>query len=252
MIRQVATIHAVRALTTYQLHSPLPPDWFSVRFFPKSSKPNKPSSRTRTNNNSPPGREEAEEESNNLLHLRDGDVLAYTLSNRTHLRTAHVHMLSLNASWTVGTLLWNVRLPPRGQRTGELTVVLPRRVNADDPAEAEDMIVVIFCVGSQGGCCGERLVTPAEWVRGVYVPPVLLGMEGWELGRGGGEGGGVTGVESGRGNGDGSRSGRVSAPAGAAAWLGFVPPPNWIVKSFGVCVGPRVREGDMEVGGDDG
>ncbi|KAH6617537.1 hypothetical protein F5144DRAFT_624215 [Chaetomium tenue] len=112
-----------------------PSHWFTARFSPK---PNR--ARARDNNNT--------------LHLHDGDVLTYTLSNRTALHTASVHMLSLNASWTVGTLLWNARLPPRQQRTGELTMVLPRRVNEDDPAEAEDAIVVIFCVGVGVGVGG--------------------------------------------------------------------------------------------------
>ncbi|KAK3291539.1 uncharacterized protein B0H64DRAFT_366873 [Chaetomium fimeti] len=193
VLRSVSTIQAVRALTTYQHHSPLPPDWFSVRFTNK-----------RTRARADP------------LHLHDGDVLAYTLSNRTDTHTAYVHMLSLNASWTVGTLLWNVRIPPRQQRTGELTMALPRRVNDDDPPEAEDTIVVIFCVGEQ---CAERLVTPAEWLRSVYVPPVLL----------------KPGV------------GSVRVPV----WPGFVPPPNWVVMGFGVRTMPRVRD-EEGVEGDEG
>jgi hypothetical protein len=108
-------------------------------------------------------------------------------------------MLSLNASWTVSTLLWNVRIPPRQQRTGELTMVLPRRVNEDDPVEAVDTILVIFCVGEQ---CAERMVTPAEWLSSVYVPPVLVG----------------------------PGEGTVEVPVGRC----FVPPPNWVVKCFTV------------------
>jgi hypothetical protein len=111
-------------------------------------------------------------------------------------------MLSLNASWTVGTLLWNVRIPPQEERGGDLTMVVPRRANDDDPMEVEDTIVVVFCVGEQ---CGERLVTPSEWLKSIYLPPVLLepGLE----------------EEEGR-----------EVPI----WPFFVPPPNWLVKEFTV------------------
>jgi hypothetical protein len=133
-------------------------------------------------------------------------------------------MLSLNASRTVGTLLWNVRIPPRQQRTGDLTMALPRRVyvNADDDdglvEEAEDTILVIFCVGEQ---CAERMVTAAEWLRGVYIPPVL-----WEP--------------------DGS--GRGAKEREVPVWPFFVPPPNWVVKHFTVRTMRRPLSGGSGLG----
>jgi hypothetical protein len=125
-------------------------------------------------------------------------------------------MLSLNASWTVSTLLWNIRIPPRQQRTGELSMVLPRRVNQDDPLEGEDTIVVIFCVGEQ---CAERMVVAQEWLRSVYIPPGVVG----------------PGEE------------RVEG----TVCMGFVPPPNWVVKSLRVRTVLR-PEGGMNVLAEEG
>ncbi|KAJ4294672.1 hypothetical protein N0V88_004902 [Collariella sp. IMI 366227] len=178
-LRSLATFQAVRCLTAYQAYSPMPVDWFSVKLSNKAN----PSF----------------DASSNKLELVHGDSIRYTISNHTDVLPTFVHMLSLNSSWTVSPLLWNVRIPPRQKRTGDLTMVLPRKVNDDDPAEAEDMIVVIFCVGEQ---CVERLLTPSEWLKSIYVPPVLLeaGMEGSEV----------------------------------PVWPCFVPPPNWVVRHFTV------------------
>jgi hypothetical protein len=143
------------------------------------------------------------------LQVYHGDILSYTITNRTDTFPTYVHMLSLNASWNVSTLLWNVRIPPRGQRTGDLSMTLPRRINDsdDDPLleeVVEDRIVVIFCVGEQ---CAERMVTAAEWLGSVYVPPVFVEHPG-------------SGEE------------RVRVKVRGV----FVPPPNWVVKVFKVQV----------------
>lgn len=189
ILRGLATFHVVRSLATYQLHSPLPPDWFSVRF---SSKPD------RAHEASPRG----------ALQLYQDDVLSYAVSNRTDNHPVYVHMLGLNASWTVSTLLWNTRIPPRQQRTGDLTMTLPPPANdGDDHSEAEDTILVIFCVGEQ---CAENLVSASEWLRSVYLPPVLLGpeMEGRDV----------------------------------PVWPFYLPPPNWLVKSVTVRTVRRTQE----------
>ena len=193
VLRLLATFQSIRSLADYQQHSPIPDEWFSVRL----SNKNKP----------------FENASSGRLELFHGDSLRYTVSNRTGNHTAHVHMLSLNASWTVGTLLWHVHLPPRQHRTGEFTLVVPRKVNNDDPTEAEDIIVVIFCVGEQSS---ERLLSSSEWLRSVYIPPVLL----------------VPGVEA----------------NGLPVWPFFVPPPNWCVKRFTIRTVQRPQSPDS--GGD--
>lgn len=180
VLRQLTTFQTVRSVIDYQFYSPIPADWFSVRLFNKTN----PSA----------------EALSGSLQLFHGDSLRYIISNRTDSHTAHVHMLSLNASWTIGTLLWHVHIPPRQQRTGDLTMVLPGPVNDDDPPEAEDTILVIFCVGEQ---CSERLVTSSEWLKGIYIPPLLL----------------EPGTDSNK---------------GVPVWPFFVPPPNWLVKHFTV------------------
>ncbi len=177
VLRLLATFQSIRSLADYEFHSPVPADWFSVRL---------------SNKHNP-----SQNASSGTLQLFHGGSLRYIVSNHTDNHTAHVHMLSLNASWTIGTLLWHVHLPPGQQRTGNFTLVLPRKVDDDDPAEAEDTIVVIFCVDEQ---CAERLATSSEWLRSVYVPPVLL----------------EPGTES------------KQVPV----WPFFVPPPNWFVKHF--------------------
>jgi hypothetical protein len=150
VLRSLAMFQAVRFLTTYELHSPLPSEWFSARLFNKASRAHNASGG---------------------LQLCHGDVLSYAISNGTDSLPTYVHMLSLNASWSITTLLWNIRIPPRQQRAGELTMAIPGKVNDDDPLEAEDTILVIFCVGKQSG---ETLVTSSEWLKSVYMPPVLL------------------------------------------------------------------------------
>jgi hypothetical protein len=176
VLRSLAMFRAIRILTTYQLHSPLPSEWFSVRLLNKSSRAH---------------------DASGELQLYHGDVLSYVISNRMDSLPAYVHILCLNASWSVTTLLWNVRVPPRQQRTGELTMAIPSKVNDDDPLVAEDTILVIFCVGEQ---CAERLVTSSEWLKSVYMPPVLLE--------------------------HGSDTNEVPV------WPFFVPPPNWVVRHF--------------------
>ena len=193
VLRLLATFQSIRSLSDYQQHSPIPDEWFSVRL----SNKNKP----------------FENASSGRLELFHGDSLRYTVSNRTDNHTAHVHMLSLNASWTVGTLLWHVHLPPRQHRTGDFTLVVPRKVNNDDPTEAEDTIVVIFCVGEQSS---ERLLSSSEWLGSVYIPPVLL----------------VPGVEA----------------NDLPVWPFFVPPPNWCVKRFTIRTVQRPQSPDS--GGD--
>ncbi len=190
-LRMLATVHTVRSLTKYQIHSPVPAHWFSVGLFNK----NNPSENTASGG----------------LHLAQGGGVQYIISNRTDDHSAHVHMLSLNASWTIGTLLWHVHLPPRQLRTGELSVVPASKVNDDDPPETDDTILVIFCVGEQ---CAERLVTASEWLRKVYIPPVLL----------------EPGTDTQEG----------------AVWPFFVPPPNWLVKHFTIRTVQQPRGGPEE------
>ena len=190
VLRSLAMFQTVRFLTTYQLHSPLPSEWFPARLFNKAS--------------------HAHNASGGLL-LYHGDALCYAISNRTDSLPTYVHMLSLNASWRVTTLLWNVRIPPRQQRTGELTMAIPGKVNDDDPPEAEDTILVIFCVGNQSG---ETLVASSEWLKSVYMPPVLFDHD--------------------------------SETNGAPMWPFFVPPPNWVVRHFTI---RTVQRPDGDVGG---
>jgi hypothetical protein len=190
VLRSLAMFQAVRFLTTYELHSPLPSEWFSARLFNKASRAHTASGG---------------------LQLCHGDVLSYAISNGTDSLPTYVHMLSLNASWSITTLLWNIRIPPRQQRTGELTMAIPGKVNNDDPLEAEDTILVIFCVGKQSG---ETLVTSSELLKSVYIPPVLLehGSETHEV----------------------------------PMWPFFIPPPNWVVKHFTIRIEQRP---DGDVGG---
>lgn len=190
-LRMLATVHTVRSLTKYEACSPVPAHWFSVRLCNK----NNPSENTTSGG----------------LHLAQGGRVRYIISNRTDDHSAHVHMLSLNASWTIGTLLWHVHLPPRQQRTGELAVVPAAKVNDNDPPEADDTILVIFCVGEQ---FAERLVTASEWLRKVYIPPVLLNP------------------------GEAVQEGPV--------WPFFVPPPNWLVKHFTIRTVQQPRGGPEE------
>ncbi|KAK4142665.1 uncharacterized protein C8A04DRAFT_29617 [Dichotomopilus funicola] len=186
LVRAVATFHAVRSLTRYQPHSPLPAEWFTVRFFNKTSG-------------------QHHNEKGRQLQSHDGDTLSYVITNRTEIHPAYVHMLSLNSSWRINTLLWNVRVPPRQQRTGDLTMLLPPKVREDDPQDAEDIIIVIFCVGEQ---FSEQMVSSTEWLRSLYVPPVLLD--------------------------PGAKAGEVPV------WPFFVPPPNWVIKHISVRTVPRV------------
>ncbi|KAH6613626.1 hypothetical protein B0J18DRAFT_473330 [Chaetomium sp. MPI-SDFR-AT-0129] len=186
LLRAVATFHAVRSLTRYQPHSPLPAEWFTVRFFNKASG-------------------QHHNEKGQQLQSHDGDTLSYVITNRTEIHPAYVHMLSLNSSWRINTLLWNVRVPPRQQRTGDLAMFLPPKVSEDDPQDAEDTIIVIFCVGEQ---FSEQMVSSAEWLRSLYVPPVLLD--------------------------PGVKAGEVPV------WPFFVPPPNWVIKQLSVRTVPRV------------
>jgi hypothetical protein len=190
VLRSLAMFQAVRFLTTYELHSPLPSEWFSARLFNKASRAHTASGG---------------------LQLCHGDVLSYAISNGTDSLPTYVHMLSLNASWSITTLLWNIRIPPRQQRTGELTMAIPGKVNNDDPLEAEDTILVIFCVGKQSG---ETLITSSEWLKSVYMPPVLLehGSETHEV----------------------------------PMWPFFIPPPNWVVKHITIRTEQRP---DGDVGG---
>ncbi|SPQ26440.1 548b9f0d-7290-4e60-957b-ee2b088f12f2 [Thermothielavioides terrestris] len=189
-LRSLATFQTIRSLAEYQYYSPVQPDWFSARLFKK----NGPADHT-----------------TDKLELFNGDSIRYVVSNRTNCHPAHVHMLSLNASWTVGVLLWHVHVPPRQQRTGELSMALPRRVNADDPTEANDTVLVIFCVGEQ---CAERLTTASEWFKSIHVPPVWLDPEKAE----------------------------IEVPVRPF----FVPPPNWLVKRFSIRTLPRLRSGSEE------
>ena len=200
MLRSLSTFHVLRSITAYKRYSPIPSDWFSVRMFNKAN----PTYHTATSDPIP------------ILYLTHGDVLSYVLSNRTPSFPAHVHMLSLNASWTVGTLLWNVRLPAGQDRAGDFTMVVPHPVNKDedDPEmEAEDRIIVIFCVGERSGCT-ERLMTPSEWLKGLYIPPVL--------------------VEPGE---ECLEKKRKELPV----WPFFVPPPSWVVKEVVVRTKRRSR-----------
>jgi hypothetical protein len=115
-------------------------------------------------------------------------------------------MLSLNASWTIGQLQWNVRVPPLGVRSGDMMMTIPAAISEDDDAEIEDTIIVIFCVGEQSV---DRYRTPSEWHERIYLPPVLL-------------------TSDHRGQ---------SVPT----WLPFVPPPNCQVRHFTIHTTPHKR-----------
>ncbi|KAK3682948.1 hypothetical protein B0T22DRAFT_297624 [Podospora appendiculata] len=130
-LRAIATFRAIEALTNYRPHCPLPMDWFSIRIFNKTKPP--------------------EDGSFGRLRLHNGENFSYVIANRTDAVPVYVHMLCLNASWTIGTLLWNTFIPPRGETSGDLAISIPRKVNELDADEIEDTILVIFCVGEQLG-----------------------------------------------------------------------------------------------------
>lgn len=139
-----------------------------------------------------------------------GDRISYVVFNRLTDAPVHVHMLSLNASWTVGQLQWNLRVPSMGVRSGDMMMSIPAKVNEDDDTEIEDTIIVIFCVGEQSV---DRYRTPSEWHERIYLPPVLL-------------------TSDHRGQ---------SVPT----WLPFVPPPNCLVRHFTIRTSPRRRSNDI-------
>ncbi|KAK0707863.1 hypothetical protein B0H67DRAFT_543167 [Lasiosphaeris hirsuta] len=191
-LRSLATFRTIKALTNYRHYSPLPMDWFSIRIFNKDITHG--------------------DVSFNRLQVYHGDMVSYVISNRLETAPVHMHMLSLNASWSIGTLLWNVRIPPLGERTGELTMTIPRKVNDDDPNEIEDMIIIIFSVD---WLCGERFRSAAEWLKSIYTPPILITPE--------------------------------RQHQSVSTWLPFVPPPNWQVRYFTVQTVQRGRS-DSESG----
>lgn len=138
------------------------------------------------------------------IRVQHGDTISYVISNKLRAAPVHLHMLSLNASWSIGTLLWNARIPPMGERSGDITMVIPRKINDNDEDAIEDTIIVIFCVGEQSA---DRFRSVAEWLRRIYLPPVVLS--------------------------PGRRS--QSVPT----WLPFVPPPNCQVRQFTIKTAPR-------------
>ncbi|KAK4182454.1 hypothetical protein QBC35DRAFT_457281 [Podospora australis] len=186
-LRSVVMSRTIRALTKYRPYSPIPMDWFSIRILNKDR-----SYRT------------LEDAAVARCQLYHGEMFSYVLCNYSETLPVYVHLLSLNASWTIGTLLWNVRLPPGSQRTGDLNMAIPRKVNDDDPDVVDDTLVVIGCFGEQ---CIERLVTPMEWLKNIYMPPVLLARE--------------------------KKIGDVPV------WLPFIPPPNWQIRHFTIRTIPK-------------
>jgi len=138
------------------------------------------------------------------IRVLQGDRLSYVISNRLSDVPVHVHMISLNASWSIGNLQWDIRVPPLGMRSGDMIMAIPPNVNDDDDLEIEDTIVVIFCTGEQSV---DRYSTASEWQKRIYLPPVLLSAE--------------------------HRS--QSVPT----WLPFVPPPNCQIRHFTVRTAPR-------------
>lgn len=243
-LRSLTTFNAARSLLTYQLRSPVPPSWFSVRLSNKSrpsatvtSLPLSYSSSFSSSSSSSSTSSKSSTPSPWLIQqltLTQGDILHYKLSNRTPSSLpAYVHMLSLNASWSVSTLLWNVPLPAGQEREGDLKMHLPHSVdkaqgeNDDDDQggnekgmqEAVDTILVIFCVGVGVGeqqQCAERLGTAKEWLSGLYVPPVVVTPR--------------SGEERGEDYGPDVPGRSIEAEV----WPFFVPPPNWLVMSFRV------------------
>jgi len=138
------------------------------------------------------------------IRAQHGDSISYVVSNRLREVAVHFHMLTLNASWTVGTLMWNARIPPMGERSGDITMIIPRKLNDSDEDFIEDTIVVVFCVGEQSV---DRFKSAAEWLQRIYLPPVVL------------------------------PSGRRSQSV--PTWLPFVPPPNCQIRHFTVQTVPK-------------
>ncbi|KAK1755391.1 hypothetical protein QBC47DRAFT_460409 [Echria macrotheca] len=194
-LHALGLIRTLRALGSYHFYSPLEApdrDWFSIRLFNET------------------GSVALEDASFRRVEARHGDSLSYVISARVpdDRIPVHVHMLSLNASWTISTLLWNARVV--GERSGEITVTIPRKVCEEtDGDDIEDTIIVVFCVGEQAV---DRFRTAADWLRRVYLPPVLL-LEGTHQ----------------------------SVPT----WLPFVPPPSWQVRYFEIHTVP-VHGVDLE------
>ncbi|KAK0615242.1 hypothetical protein B0T17DRAFT_620037 [Bombardia bombarda] len=201
-LRSIATVRTVDAFCNYRNYSPIPLDWFSIRIYNKN----------RT----------LDDASFAHFQMYDNETFSYVISNKTSSIPVYVHILCLNASWTVGTLLWNVRIPPMSEKTGDLTMTIPRKVNDDDGTEIEDKILVIFRVGEQ--YCESYGITE-EWLRRIYVPPVIVPVDG--------------------------EKGAASGSAGCAlsrhsCWLPFVPPPSWQVRYFTVRTVPRVGKTEEE------
>ncbi|KAK4456718.1 hypothetical protein QBC42DRAFT_190347 [Cladorrhinum samala] len=223
-IRSIVLSRTIRSLTMYRSlpvarlepsmsvpSSPVPRDWFGIRMFNKDR-----SYRT------------LEDAAVARFQLFHGEMFTYVLSNYSEM-PVWVYMLSLNASWTVGTLLWNVCIPPGAkwertggsgsERTGDLSMSIPRKLNDDDPDVIEDTMVVIACFGEQFGGHGRGgggmigVTTPEEWLKNIYVPPVL--------------------VE------DGSEGKDNNEVQQVPVWLPFIPPPNWQIRHFTIRTVPR-------------
>ncbi|KAK4223381.1 hypothetical protein QBC38DRAFT_425526 [Podospora fimiseda] len=190
-LRKISLCRAIHGLTTYHT-LPLPRDWFGIRMFNKDK-----------------SYRSLEDAAVARFQLYHGEMFTYVLSNYTQDQPVYVYMLSLNASWTVGNLLWNVCIPAGTgcERTGDLTMSIPRKVNDDDPDVIEDTMVVIASFGEP--CLG--MSSPVEWLKRVYVPPVLVaGGEGSEK--------------------DGDKE---------VYYLPWLPPPNCQVRHFTIRTVPR-------------
>ncbi|KAK3998092.1 hypothetical protein QBC44DRAFT_255 [Cladorrhinum sp. PSN332] len=193
-LRSIALCHAIRGLTAYRT-LPAPRDWFGIRMFNKDK-----------------SYRSLEDAAVARFQLYHGEMFTYVLSNYTKNLPVYVYMLSLNASWTVGNLLWNVCIPPGAgcERTGDLTMSIPRKINDDDPDVIEDTMVVIASFGEPCGSMG----SPAEWLRSVYVPPVLF-MAASD---------------------DDSKS---NCERDVPVYLPFLPPPNCQIRFFTIRTVPR-------------
>ena len=216
----ISLFRTISAITNYQSYSPIPTDWFSIRMTASSFNGHGNSRVLTTKNVS------LDDNGNNkepLMRVHHGDTLSYVLANRTESVPVSVHMMCLNASWTIGSPVWNEQILPGQEKCGNLAMIIPRKINEYDDDEIEDQFIVIFVVGDGQRAKGNRDRPGAveEWLKRVYLPPVFVPLSGQ------GDGEADDGVS-------GQRYGRH---------LPFIPPPSWQIWRFGIRTVPRVGVG---------
>lgn len=88
-----------------------------------------------------------------------------------------------------------------------MSLFTPPKMNEEDDYSAEDIIIVVLCVGEQ---TVDHFRTAKEWLNKIYLPPVMLAFD------------------------------RCSQSV--PTWLPFVPPPNCQIRHFSVRTSPRMHE----------